>query len=385
MFPCPSPSAVSSASDFCATITANGVTATNYPARATLACGLTPERYISACKCGPTCTTPPACTPTPTPAGNLVVNGDFECGLAPWTVQLPDPAATNKIASTANTGNQSFEINFKAPSVKDERGVSARLLTPPISVTPGVTYLLSYATWFDNLQAGFIGANINDVSQTVDATDFGANSWHLNKLAWTAGAGVTTAVIKFEFIYTPSVSAIDRIDTVSLVALASCDDGPWPGLLPNGDFECGIGSWTTQVPDTAVSFAGVKASGGYISLKVFEVDFTAPAISPDPGLLPDIGVSARVFSKPLPVTPGVVYKLSFYAYFSTGSAGFIGVQIGDTHALRVDAAPLFDIFKESSVLWTAPPGYNSASIKFEFLFSETSVLKIDGVVFAPNT
>lgn len=373
LFPCPSPSAVSVASAFCATVTANGVTATNYPTRATAACGSTPDRYISACKCGPTCAPTPtsSCTPTAT-AG--VVNGDFECGIASWTVELPDPAATYTIAPTGYTGSHSFQINFQPPSVSPQLGVSARVLSAPIPVTPGVTYLLSYATWFDNGYAGFTGLMINgQPKKTTDAGDFGWNLWHVNKFAWTPGPGETTAVIRFEFLFggTPS---IDRVDSVSFVPLADCDDGPWPGILPNGDFECGIGSWNVTIPDPAATVA-VKDNGGYVSPKVLQVDFTWPPVSPV------MGVSATVRSKPLSVTPGVQYKLRFYTWFSVGSSGFIGARINENSGMTVDANDHYPQggYYANEVHWTAPAGVTTTTVLFDFLFSSNSINRIDAV------
>jgi len=257
-------------------------------------------------------------------------------------------------------------------------GVSARVLSAPIPVTPGVTYLLSYATWFDNGNAGFIGLMINDKPyQTVDAGDFGWNSWHLNKFAWTAGPGETAAVVKFEFLFVGT--SVDRVDAVSFVALASCDDGPWPGILPNGDFECGIGSWSVDIPDPAATVA-VKDTGGYITSKVLEVDFQSPAISPV------LGVSATVTSKQLAVTPGVQYKLSFYAYFSPGSSGFIGVRINGNSGITVDAEDHYPVgvYHPIEVYWAAPPGVTTTTVLFDFLFgTSNSINRVDGVILAP--
>jgi len=219
LFPCPSPSAVSTASAFCATITANGVTATNYPTRATAACGNTPARYISACKCGPTCSTPSptttACATPPTPTVGLLY-GDFECGLGSWTVQKPDSAATAGVTTNGpNTGQKSFEVDFHAPAVSPELGVSARITSQLVPVTPGVTYTLEFYTFFDNMDAGFIGVMFNgNPVKTVDARDNGWGAWYVNRVNWTPAAGVTTAAIRFEFLFVSTVSSVDKIDSI---------------------------------------------------------------------------------------------------------------------------------------------------------------------------
>ncbi|KAI0506389.1 hypothetical protein F5B22DRAFT_453009 [Xylaria bambusicola] len=66
LFPCPSPSVVTEAVRFCATVSADS--ATNYPTRAIDACGTGKERYISACSCPATnCPVGKSITRTTTP------------------------------------------------------------------------------------------------------------------------------------------------------------------------------------------------------------------------------------------------------------------------------------------------------------------------------
>ncbi|KAK8087598.1 hypothetical protein PG997_002559 [Apiospora hydei] len=122
MFPCASSAALSTAATYCQTITASGATATNYPTRAVSACGTTPARYLSACSCGPTCTTAtpiPTATPCPAPnptSGNVLSNSDFECGLAPWKPQIHDPSSASYLlttaAASAHTGTHAFEVTL---------------------------------------------------------------------------------------------------------------------------------------------------------------------------------------------------------------------------------------------------------------------------------
>jgi hypothetical protein len=304
-----------------------------------------------------------------------VPNGDFECGLAAWTTHVPDTAASVAVTSPGNTGSKAFQVTFQAPAVSPDHGLNARVISAAIRVTPGTTYLLSYATWFDNINAGLVGPWINDKTyRTVDSTDYGAGVWHVNQQAWTPDADVTSAVLKFDFVFGGNVNSIAKIDSVAFVPLASCDDAPGPGILPNGDFECGLGSWTVQTPDKAATTA-VTATGAYMGYKAFEVDFTSPSVSTDHG------VSARIFSKQVSVTPGKEYELDFYAYFSPGSAGFIGVMINNVAIMTRDAHdnPAQGIYYENKVRWTAPAGVTTASVKFEFIFSATSVNRLDAV------
>jgi hypothetical protein len=307
LFPCPIPSAVSVASAFCATITSGGVTATNYPARATAACGTTASRYLSACSCGPTCTpttTTAPCTATPT-AG--LVYGDFECGIGSWTSTVYDPAATISVTSPGFTGNKAVKVDFTAPEISPQLGVNAPLYSPTFSIIPGNSYKLTFATWFD-IAVGFIGVNVNNNGQSetdIFAIDSSASQWTFNQVEWDAGSEDVTAVIVFEFVF-GNTTNVEKIDDVIFASLSDC--GADVGILPNGEFECGISPWIIEIPDL-VAIALVTSTNPHIGKNSFEVDFTAPPISPD------LGDSARIISQALPVTPGTSYLLQFYTIF----------------------------------------------------------------------
>lgn len=197
-------------------MTAGDTTATNYPSRATAFCGTSPDRYISACSCGPTCTSSTATsTPTPCPtAGGLIPNGDFECGLAPWTVQVPDPAATTALTAPGNTGNTAFEVHLTRAPATPDNGVSARIISGTVHAAANVPGLFKFASYFDNLDAGFIGVLINGQPvYTVDARDMlPAGEWHTNQFTYTPTTDDFT--VTFEFLFGPYPS-IDKIDTVS--------------------------------------------------------------------------------------------------------------------------------------------------------------------------
>jgi hypothetical protein len=381
LFPCPTPTAVSQAFAFCATITSGGQTATNFPARATAACGTSPDRYISACKCGPTCTTTAACS---TPTAGLIY-GDFECGLPPWTTQVPDPAASVKISSPGFTGQKAVEADFTPPPQTPEFGTSARIISPAAPVAPGVTYKLTFATWFAPGSSGFTGIMINDIPyRTIDVFDFGPQgSWHFNQLGWTANATETSALIKFEFLYGGDSKSVFKVDDVVFTPLsATCNPNPPVGLLPDGEFECGLGSWTTEKPDPAATISiATGASNANIGEKSFQVSFKPP-----PQNAP-LGVSARLISKKFTVVPGAAYYLQFFNFFDNTSAGFIGVMINDVPVYTIDAkdrnTPGF--YYSNDIVWTPAAGVKTATIKFEFLFGNApaSVDRIDSVVFQP--
>ncbi|OIW32617.1 hypothetical protein CONLIGDRAFT_699440 [Coniochaeta ligniaria NRRL 30616] len=219
LFPCASPAAVSSAVDFCLTLTAVKASTTTTPTRAVSACGTDPARYSSACACGPTCPTTIATStstscPSPTPAGNVVPNGDFECGIAPWTPEVPDSAATWTLSSPGATGSFAFEADLLGVPVSPELGVSVRVTSAAFAVTPGVVYTLTFNSWFDDLLSGFIGVMVNGSPiYTVDATDKGAGAWHLNTVSYTPTAASVN--LRFEFLFgTQHEPGVQRVDTV---------------------------------------------------------------------------------------------------------------------------------------------------------------------------
>ncbi|KAK3326096.1 hypothetical protein B0H66DRAFT_550069 [Apodospora peruviana] len=217
LFPCGSTAALSTATAFCATVTAGGTTATNYPTRATAACGTAPARYISACACGPTCTTTTLPCPTVTP-GSLLPNGDFECGLAPWKTEVPDSSASAGVTTPGNTGTHSFEVVLSAPPATPQLGVSARVISATVPVEVGATYTLTFYTNFSDFGNGFIGVMANGSPiYTIDAGDNGAGVGFYSKNTVSYTASTSSVYFTFEFLFGTTSAGIDRIDTISLV------------------------------------------------------------------------------------------------------------------------------------------------------------------------
>ncbi|KAI3321667.1 hypothetical protein HD806DRAFT_503136 [Xylariaceae sp. AK1471] len=239
LFPCASPLALSTASAFCAQVTASP--GLPYPSRAVSACGTTADRYISACGCGPACTTTIQTSTTttttttstttsttttgiscPTPTqGYAIPNGGFECGIQTWFVQVPDAAASYFIGAPAQAGSNSFQVQYTPPTQGMEGGVSARIISLPVRVQPNVPYRLSFWTYFDNLDAGFIGVMINNVVvYTIDARDHGwGGNFTLNTIDYTTKNDTDQASVTFEFLFVPSVASLDRIDSVTFAPI----------------------------------------------------------------------------------------------------------------------------------------------------------------------
>jgi hypothetical protein len=95
--------------------------------------------------------------------------------------------------------------------------VSARIISAPVHVTPNVPYRLTFWTYFDNRQAGFIGVMFNDQAYyTIDATDHGwGGDFTLNTVNYTPTTDTVT--VKFEFLFggANGASSLDRVDSVT--------------------------------------------------------------------------------------------------------------------------------------------------------------------------
>ncbi|KAK5625806.1 hypothetical protein RRF57_001522 [Xylaria bambusicola] len=111
LFPCPSPSAVTEAVRFCATVSADSVT--NYPTRAVDACGTGKERYISACSC-------PA---TNCPVGKSVTRTTTSQQTTQYTVPLViTKTSAEKVSSQKDPGV--IVTQDEAPTTEPDQGAA---------------------------------------------------------------------------------------------------------------------------------------------------------------------------------------------------------------------------------------------------------------------
>ncbi|KAI1116385.1 hypothetical protein F5Y14DRAFT_81096 [Nemania sp. NC0429] len=156
--------------------------------------------------------------PRRTNPSSLLPNGDFECGIAPWTVIVPDQAITYSVGAPAHTGSNSLQVNFTPPSGRTQSGISVRLVSAPVRVVPNVAYQLTFWTWFDNAEAGYIDVTFNEVSvYVVNATDHGyGGDFRFNTIDYIPTTD--TVIIKFEYSFSENLlnPNIDRIDSITL-------------------------------------------------------------------------------------------------------------------------------------------------------------------------
>lgn len=216
MFPTASPTQLSSATAFCRTYTTtvNTNTAiTQFPTRATSACGSSPSKYSSICSCG----VPPSPSPTCSTdtAANLLRNSDFECGLSPWTTYTIDGTTTSTLSSPGYNSATAFQ--FTIGSTTSPSDATARLIQTVYNLEPDATYTLTFATNIAGPDAGFWGVMINgQPKRTVDARDnLGPGVWNVNSFDFVDDAAAVTEV-KFEVI-TSQPGSVFKLDKISLV------------------------------------------------------------------------------------------------------------------------------------------------------------------------
>lgn len=420
LFPCPSPSALSVASAFCATITASGTTATNYPTRATNACGTTADRYISACQCGPTCsystlatatslssttnapaceppststtftsttsTAPPACESTPV-NGNLLY-GDFECDFTPWNPLVFAPFASvygYSVTTPGFTKVNSFQTEFLGTPNCPTTCTYLRLTSPVFPVTPGVKYKYTFATWFDGISRGFVGTKINDrAGRTVSALDYPVTNWRFHQVPFQANATENEASVFFEWLNVES-----RLDSVTFAPLSAyCGNTSPVGLLRDGEFECGLGAWTQQKPDPQATAGVVNLGSDSLYTNSFPMgDYAWRVVSPgvpNPANQ-ELHVSARIISGSMAVTPGKKYLVYFTSFFSNRTVGSVGVMINNspiyTRNPNDAAQGTPAVFSPNHIIWTNMAGLTSANVKIEALVFGAGTIAIDSVMF----
>jgi len=120
---------------------------------------------------------------------------------------------TYALTSPGYTGSFAFEVDQNAPL--DGVGIGEASLQQLFYITPETRYLLTFDTFFNDGNGGFIGVKFNGVPQyTVDASDkLGPGVWNSNSISFTATTG--QYLLEFEFVFGTS-SVVAKIDNVVL-------------------------------------------------------------------------------------------------------------------------------------------------------------------------
>ena len=172
-----------------------------------------PARYSSACSCRPTA---PSTTTGPTnPSNNIVQNGGFEDGLAPWVAK--DLANTSHTLVTPGD-NSNFAYKFFSTGPSYDAGPHPANVSQNLTLTVGRSYTLTFRAYFENCDGtaqGFIGVKVggdNGVTYSVVCGDYGPPYQYVdNTFHFTAVSNPEN--LRFDFPFDPegSVAAIDNV------------------------------------------------------------------------------------------------------------------------------------------------------------------------------
>ncbi|KAL8915004.1 MAG: hypothetical protein Q9171_000444 [Xanthocarpia ochracea] len=86
----------------------------------------------------------PTCTPTP--ANNVVKNGGFECGLAPW-IATDSSGSVHSITQPGDASNAAYQFN-PGPTSEETFSHPANVKQNLTSLTVGAEYVLRFRTYF---------------------------------------------------------------------------------------------------------------------------------------------------------------------------------------------------------------------------------------------
>lgn len=183
--------------------------------------------------------------------GGLVMNGDFENGVSPWTVGVgTDPAPV-----TSDGSNSFYSVDVEtAGNVFD-----VNLSQTGITLVDGTNYILTFDAWSDtarSIVAG-IGLSGGDFSNTSVPVDLTTSMQTFTLQLTAAGFGDDNSRVLFD---SGGEVGMVNIDNVSLVEGGDGSDTPGGDdgggmstvMLVNGDFEAGAEPWTIGLgPDAA--------------------------------------------------------------------------------------------------------------------------------------
>ncbi|KAG6994194.1 hypothetical protein G7Y79_00046g082450 [Physcia stellaris] len=199
LFPTESPSLYSSLSSFCNTYTKTINTATTgLPARVTSGCYADRLLISSACSCNPGNPTPTTTTTTascaPSPVNNVVQNGGFECGLAPW-VFAGEPNYSYRFYGVG-------DHSLHAIILQDKTGISKyATLSQNVTVITGQRYTLKYRTTTDGCNPGdvvTVRALLNGAAvDSVNECSLPRESYVSRAATFTATKNPTTLTFEF--------------------------------------------------------------------------------------------------------------------------------------------------------------------------------------------
>ena len=174
LFPTATPTLYSSLSSFCNTYTTTiNIQSTGLPARVTQGCSLDRYKISSACSCNPGKPTPTTVKTTascaPTPSINLVKNGGFECGLAPWVFTPNDPGYTYRFFSVGDHSQYNIILEGRGSDNKTYATLSQNVAGTVVGQTYALTYRITYDYCYVGRDTIILRALLN--GKVVDTVD----------------------------------------------------------------------------------------------------------------------------------------------------------------------------------------------------------------------
>lgn len=153
-------------------------------------------------------TATPAATCVPSPSDNVVQNGGFECGLAPW-VATDITNTRHTVGGPGDDSPSAYEFDLVG-TPSPGTGLNPANVNQDLAVAVGQAYTLTFRTYFDSCGDGFVGVQLDHApAYTVDACDFGAGAFRSNTVNFTAT--VSPWNLRFDF-EVGQVGAVVRVD-----------------------------------------------------------------------------------------------------------------------------------------------------------------------------
>lgn len=248
-----------------------------------------------------------AFAPRPAAAAQLVVNGDFSAGQAPWWLSNVTADTTGEI------------LNASVPAVANPW--EAIVGQSGLAISNGALYTLTFDAWSETPANVAVLLQLDGPPFTAYFSAPVALGTTSKKYSYTFTSPVTdAAVLQFQLGGTANGAFTFHLDNVSLETTVQ--------LIENGDFAAGQGPWW---------LAGVTAdtSGGTFNV-------TVPAVAnPWEAIVGQAGVA---------LASGVVYTLSFDAWASTA----VSIQA----IVQLDGPPFTGYFNTPVALTMAPQHFS---------------------------
>ncbi|GAA0178475.1 hypothetical protein SH2C18_15270 [Clostridium sediminicola] len=299
---------------------------------------------------------------------NLYVDGSFELGIN--EIESRYGTGSTLITDTSNAGIAI--AGDKYFYMQGYSGDNYAYINQSMQVTPGKTYKISFyhkEYTQGNLTGDSSYIKLSDGSHvSFDTTLIGDSQWRKMDKMWTCSEGITSIQLRFGF-------GADDYSWLAVDDIRVQDMGD-NNLNSDGSFELGInyidsryGIGATKIINT--SNAGTARTGD----KYFYMDG-------------DEGDNYVYINRPMQVTPGKTYNISFYhkeATTGTLLSNSSYMRLSDGNHVYLDTTLVGDQeWHRMEKTWTCPEGITSIQLRFDFGTDNYSWLAVDDVEIIEN-